>query len=62
MDANICVSCGEIIPEGRLVCWKCEQKEIRIGTILQSNNTTAEEVENAYNWLYANIDDMIDIC
>ena len=24
MDADRCVSCGDIIPEGRQICWKCE--------------------------------------
>ena len=24
MDADRCVCCGEIIPEGRMVCWACE--------------------------------------
>lgn len=23
-NENICVCCGESIPEGRQVCWKCE--------------------------------------
>lgn len=23
---NICVCCGTIIPEGRLICFNCEQK------------------------------------
>ena len=52
MDADRCVSCGEIIPEGRLICWRCEQKEIKYGTILQTNNATPDEVEDAYGWLY----------
>lgn len=52
MDADRCVSCGEIIPEGRMICLKCEQKEIRLGMILQTNNATPDEVEDAYDWLY----------
>lgn len=24
MAENTCVCCGEVIPEGRMVCWKCE--------------------------------------
>lgn len=23
---NRCVCCGEIIPEGRMICWICEHK------------------------------------
>lgn len=29
MAENTCVCCGEVIPEGRMVCWKCEQKAYR---------------------------------
>ena len=25
--SNYCVCCGKEIPEGRLVCWGCENKE-----------------------------------
>ena len=24
MDVDRCVCCGEIIPEGRMICWQCE--------------------------------------
>lgn len=61
MDANRCVCCGEIIPEGRMTCPQCEYKEIKTGVILQSNNATEKEVQDAYEWLYANIDDLIDM-
>ena len=61
MDADKCICCGKIIPEGRMICWKCEHAEINIGTILQTNNATTEEVEDAYQWLYADIDDAIDM-
>ena len=27
MSENRCISCGEIIPEGRQVCLKCEVKQ-----------------------------------
>lgn len=53
MDANRCVSCDRIIPEGRMVCPICEQKEIKYGSILQSQNATEEEVREAYEWLFA---------
>ena len=26
MTADRCVMCGEIIPEGRQICWKCKYK------------------------------------
>ena len=31
MNAERCVCCGEIIPEGRQVCPSCEKNEIRKG-------------------------------
>ena len=62
MDADRCVCCGEIILEGRMICLRCECEEIKYGTILQSQNATAEDVEDAYQWLYSNIDDVIDMC
>ena len=61
MDAERCVCCGAIIPEGRMVCPMCEQKEIKYGNILQSRNATEEEVQMAYEWLYANIEEVIDM-
>lgn len=60
MDAEKCVCCGKIIPEGRLICPICEQKEVKIGIILQSNNATEEEVENAYELLHADIEGEFD--
>ena len=27
MSENRCVCCGEVIPEGKMVCWECEHKE-----------------------------------
>lgn len=27
MNENRCICCGEIIPEGRIVCWACEHSE-----------------------------------
>lgn len=61
MDAERCIHCGRIIPEGRMVCFKCENEEKKIGMILQTNEATAEEVEAAYNWLYASLDETIDM-
>ena len=29
MDADTCVCCGSIVPEGRMVCPRCEQKEVK---------------------------------
>ena len=26
MNENRCVCCGEVIPEGTMVCWKCEKE------------------------------------
>lgn len=47
-----CVCCGESIPEGRQVCWKCEQAALKAGKILQSAAATKEEVDQAYKFLY----------
>jgi hypothetical protein len=62
MDANRCMYCQEIIPEGKIMCFKCEHQEIKTGMILQNNNATEDEIKNAYEWLYANIDEIIDMC
>ena len=61
MDVERCLYCGDPIPEGRMVCPICEQREIKYGCILQSQNATEEEVQKVYEWLYSNIDDTIDI-
>lgn len=60
MSVNTCVSCDRIIPEGRMICPICEQKEVKYGRILQSLNATEEEVKSAYEWLYANIRGEVD--
>ena len=61
MDADRCVCCGRIIPEGRMICTRCEKDDTRIGSILQSNNATEDEVKDAYEWLYSSIDEVIDM-
>jgi hypothetical protein len=48
MAEERCVCCDEIIPKGR-VCEKCEQRILKVGSILQSNKATEEEVKNAYD-------------
>ena len=25
---NTCVCCGAVIPEGRMVCWACENRQV----------------------------------
>lgn len=52
MDVDVCVCCGNPVPEGRMICPICEQKEIKYGSILQSQDATAEEVEKVYEWLF----------
>ena len=61
MYTNKCVGCGETIPEGRMICLRCEYAEIKAGSILQTNNATTKEVEDTYEWLYADLDDIIDM-
>ena len=46
-----CVICNDVIPEGRMVCPQCENKQIKMGMILQSNHATDEEVKKAYNFI-----------
>ena len=53
MNEERCICCGEVIPEGRQVCWSCEHRMIKMGAILQSRNATEEEVAKAYNFLKA---------
>lgn len=61
MDADRCICCGEVIPEGKMICSKCEQEEIKTGVLLQNNGATAKEIQDAYEWLYSNIDEIIDM-
>lgn len=48
MDAERCIYCREIIPEGRDVCDICEHKIMKMGRLLQSMNATDEEIQKAY--------------
>ena len=56
MDSKKCVSCGRSIPKNRTICPRCE-KEIKYGSILQSQDATAEEVEEVYEWLFVGTED-----
>lgn len=47
-----CVCCGEVVPEGRQICLTCERSILKTGQILQSQYATAEEIEQAYRFLY----------
>ena len=38
-----CICCGEIVPEGRQVCWACGHNMVKVGAILQSYATAEEE-------------------
>lgn len=53
MNEERCICCGEIIPEGRQVCWSCEHSITKAGAILQSRHATKEEVSEAYRFLEA---------
>ena len=48
---NKCVVCNEIIPEGRMICPLCERCSIKTGMILQSCQSTQEEVKQAYAFM-----------
>ena len=51
MSEERCVCCGDIIPEGMMVCPQCNHQEVKIGTLLQSINATKEQVIQAYRFL-----------
>lgn len=40
-----CVCCGEIVPEGRMVCWKCEHmtpEHIKINGVAANKEQVSE--------------------
>lgn len=44
MDADRCVCCGEIVPEGNMVCWQCEHS---IDNKEENNNIKSEKMINS---------------
>ena len=56
MDAERCMYCRKIIPEGRMICPMCEYKLTKLGAILQNKNMTEEEIQEAYDSLYDDIE------
>lgn len=52
MDVDRCIICGESVPEGRQVCWGCEYHIDKIGSILQSQNATKDDVIKAYEFIH----------
>ena len=57
MNEDRCICCGEIIPEGRQVCLNCEYRVGKIGSILQSQNATKDDVIRAYEFIQKGIKD-----
>lgn len=55
MNEDRCICCGEIIPEGRQVCLNCEYRVGKIGSILQSQNATKDDVIKAYEFIQKGI-------
>ena len=55
MDVDRCVVCGEIVPEGRQICLNCEYRVDKIGSILQSQNATKDDVIKAYEFIQKGI-------
>lgn len=51
MSANLCVCCGAVIPEGRLVCPNCERKLADAPLNLKPNQANREHY-NAYHREY----------
>ena len=46
MADNVCVSCGEVIPEGRQVCPNCEGRRI-----INEKQKAKENINRALGWL-----------
>lgn len=46
MNEDRCICCGEVVPEGRMVCWGCEHNIVKVGAILQSYSTAEENEES----------------
>lgn len=55
MDVDRCIVCGEPVPEGRQVCLNCEYRVGKIGSILQSQNSTKDDVIKAYEFIQKGI-------
>lgn len=55
MNEDRCICCGKIIPEGRQVCLNCEYRVGKIGSILQSQNATKDDVIRAYEFIHNKI-------
>lgn len=55
MDVDRCIVCGDIVPEGRQICLNCEYRIDKIGTILQSQNATKDDVIKAYEFIQKGI-------
>lgn len=55
MDVDRCIVCGEPVPEGRQVCLNCEYRVGKIGSILQSQNATKDDVIKAYEFIQKGI-------
>lgn len=55
MNEDRCICCGEIIPEGRQICLNCEYRVGKIGSILQSQNATKDDVIKAYEFIQKGI-------
>ena len=55
MGVDRCIVCGEPVPEGRQVCLNCEYRVGKIGSILQSQNSTKDDVIKAYEFIQKGI-------
>lgn len=42
-----CVCCGEPVPEGRLICWKCEHQYDGIAVKKECEETKERKKENS---------------
>lgn len=44
---NRCIYCGDIIPEGKLVCWQCEHEILSEEVSEYDNARSCERIDEA---------------
>lgn len=66
MDADRCVCCGEIVPEGTMVCWNCEHNALgdhdcfgtpfsKVDTLTQTNLEIIKPYNSKIGQIFAKI-------
>lgn len=44
MSTNRCICCGDEIPEGRIVCWRCEHSQPELDDAKGENTMSKDEI------------------